>query len=527
MEIYTGRLEYKNQQFTFIFDGEIIKLIPDDLQVIDSWTHTELVKGVYIPCYPVEMEVPCIIGQCNETRQSIIFIFTIGSTISQSNDTLSVKPRAYILCRNNLRKIDSISFTCPELDTIYPVGYAYHVPINREIIEGGTYSVESKKVEEYTTEERLFVYDGNEVRVSFSISKYLRSENRTPLEYVSTLHFGVQSTDDYVLIYRLTCIALNFLCYLCYRKNISFDSINLFGFDSHERHMKIADMFLIRHAETDDNQTVKNRVIPYQYFAGFEGKLIQEIADNKLYVRHLPFSYRLGRTINASTFVMITAAFEWEFRQLFPEGVHKRKQTKDAEDQLKELFNQLISERTGKQKRILRSMVDHIGDDSLSSEIQYVGKELGDVLTPFGEYLYNINDAGRFKYSEVGNRVGKQRNDFAHGNIDNDFQELALLDITFLQKMVLAMQLKKIGLPDRRIVDSINALFQTHIDFGNYLRESNENELKNAQTILDKNPVLHKSPSDLKEEGISIEDYLSAFTEPEKEKYRDYYEDEL
>jgi hypothetical protein len=31
----------------------------------------------------------------------------------------------------------------------------------------------------------------------------------------------------------------------------------------------------------------------------------------------------------------------------------------------------------------------------------------------------------------------------------------------------------------------------------------------------------------LKEECVSIEDYLSAFTEPEKEMYRDYYEDEL
>ena len=39
--------------------------------------------------------------------------------------------------------------------------------------------------------------------------------------------------------------------------------------------------------------------------------------------------------------------------------------------------------------------------------------------------------------------------------------------------------------------------------------------------------MLHKSPGDLKEEGVSIDDYLSAFTEPEQEKYRDYYEEEL
>ena len=169
MGIFTGRLEYKSQKFTFVFDEENIKLIPDDSQVIDSWTHTELAKGVYVPDYPVEIQEACLVGQCNETRCSIVFIFAIGSTISQHNDTLSVKPRAYILGTNKLKKVDSISFTCPELDTIYPVRYAYHVPINREIIESGTYSVESKKAEEYTTEERVFVYDEKEVRVSFSI----------------------------------------------------------------------------------------------------------------------------------------------------------------------------------------------------------------------------------------------------------------------------------------------------------------------------------------------------------------------
>lgn len=52
-------------------------------------------------------------------------------------------------------------------------------------------------------------------------------------------------------------------------------------------------------------------------------------------------------------------------------------------------------------------------------------------------------------------------------------------------------------------------------------------ELKQAEEYLKQNPVLHKSPRDVKEAGVSLEDYLSTFTEPEQEMYRDYYEDEL
>ena len=53
MKIYTGRLKYKDQDFTFVFDGEILKLLPDDISIVFSWTHEEIAKEVYVPHYPV------------------------------------------------------------------------------------------------------------------------------------------------------------------------------------------------------------------------------------------------------------------------------------------------------------------------------------------------------------------------------------------------------------------------------------------------------------------------------------------
>jgi hypothetical protein len=54
-----------------------------------------------------------------------------------------------------------------------------------------------------------------------------------------------------------------------------------------------------------------------------------------------------------------------------------------------------------------------------------------------------------------------------------------------------------------------------------------EEELKQAQSILDNNPVLQLSPGDLRREGRTVEEYLSRRTLAEQEKYKDYYEDEL
>lgn len=66
------------------------------------------------------------------------------------------------------------------------------------------------------------------------------------------------------------------------------------------------------------------RYIQQKYISGFEGKILEDIGDNMLYTRHIPDTYLSGQTIDEARFVMITAAFEWEFRRNYPEGIKKR-----------------------------------------------------------------------------------------------------------------------------------------------------------------------------------------------------------
>ena len=106
--------------------------------------------------------------------------------------------------------------------------------------------------------------------------------------------------------------------------------------------------------EKDDFEIIKNRIIPFSDFSGFEGNVFQMIADETLYFRHLPESFRKGRIINAATFVMITAAFEWEFRKLFPNGVEKEEKRIKAENNVCNYFDELIKEKTGEEKKILK-----------------------------------------------------------------------------------------------------------------------------------------------------------------------------
>ena len=80
---------------------------------------------------------------------------------------------------------------------------------------------------------------------------------------------------------------------------------------------------------------------------------------------------------------------------------------------LKELQNKA----TGKAKDIYIHLIDGIHFTQLSSKIIHTGKELGTIVDMFGKRLYHLN-GGELKYSDMGLRIGKQRNNYAHGNLD-------------------------------------------------------------------------------------------------------------
>lgn len=59
----------------------------------------------------------------------------------------------------------------------------------------------------------------------------------------------------------------------------------------------------------------------------------------------------------------------------------------------------------------------------------------------------------------MGERLAKQRNHFAHGDLDKEFIDESLLDLVYLEYIIYAMQLRYYGIDDDNIRKSINELF--------------------------------------------------------------------
>ena len=60
-------------------------------------------------------------------------------------------------------------------------------------------------------------------------------------------------------------------------------------------------------------------------------------------------------------------------------------------------------------------------------------------------------------------RLSKQRNNYAHGNLEFTFTESLLRDIVFMERIVYVMQLKYYGVEEKNIQHAISDLFMCHI----------------------------------------------------------------
>ena len=468
LAFYTGTLRYRDIDFTFAFDKNELRLIPPkekEHEIEWEWGFKPLANGVYTLGDPIPVGVDFLIGECNETRSHIVFLPQQGATLGLYNSMVRIPLAAYVKCKYNKSSIDRVSISCPEINFIHPVNQAITLTLPAEEYQNnGIVTVSTKNFDQTTTESQPFIVDGKEIRAYFGISRTVSTKiYEPPLRVDSSLMFEFDATDDYQFIYRLWWIARAFIRFLCYRKNVFIPNVELSAPYEGGKHESFATMYLLgQDGETETDALKKGRFIKQIYISGHEGDILSDIANDSLYLRHLPDTYQSGQHINAARFVMITAAFVWEFHRLYPDGVEKSEAKKQAEDAVSEVIQDYINNSSGRQKKIYGFLKKLVKTDNLQSEIIQMGKDFDEIIGIFGKRLYHLNEQ-ELKYTEMGQRLADQRNHFAHGDLDKDFIGLALLDLIFLEYVVYALQLKYYGVEELQIKKAINDLF--HLSF--------------------------------------------------------------
>lgn len=87
---------------------------------------------------------------------------------------------------------------------------------------------------------------------------------------------------------------------------------------------------------------------------------------------------------------------------------------------------------------------------------------IDNIIGVFGKHLYHLNGE-ELKYSEMGKRLSSQRNHYAHGDLDQEFIGLSLLDLMYMEYALYAIQLNYYGVDEKNIRRAINDLF--HLNY--------------------------------------------------------------
>lgn len=469
LSMYAGKLKYRDIDFTFAFDRKELRLIPPDNQrgIIEfDWKMKSAGNGIFVPADPIQITEEYLIGECYETQQSIVFLPRPKSSVGIRNCVLSITLIAYIICERENTGVDRLVFTCPELNYIHPVNQVF-VGTGElyDFYEKGVTAFITKEYADTTTDRQSFFVDGHEISSYFGITRVIgMSLSEPPLNAFSTLAFEFAPTNDYGFVFKLWLIAKEFLRFLCYRRNVLIPKVKLSTPYKEGKHQPFATMYIFGETGEPELEALrKGHYIKQTYVSGKEGAIFSDIAADNLYWRHFPESFKTSNRFDAARFVMITAAFEWEFKRLYPDGVKKSEVQISLENEIYKELQTHIDTTTGKKKDKYKYLQKLVRSDSLPNKVLQIGKDFSGIVDSFGKKLYQANGL-LLNYSDLGNRLSDQRNHFAHGDLDKEFIGASLIDLIYLQFIIYAMQLRHYGIEDKLIRKAINDLFQMGID---------------------------------------------------------------
>lgn len=459
--VYTGSLKYNDMDCQFVFSNDELRLIPlfeDQVDYMWAFGMKEISKGVYTFENQPRMEQNILIGKCNENGKQFIFLPRLGAPINHRNSVLFIKLEAYIIFNQEHNAVDKISFSSPEINCIHPVNTA----VEYSFADDGLFGIKTKDFKCTSTKKQEFIVDNKKVVIGFGIARSLNMALlEPPITLNSNITFEFEKTKDYRFILKLWYIAKQFLQFLFYRKDVYLNDVKLASSNNKGSYEYFASLHIVgENHNTNVNALKSGRYIQQKYISENEGKILSDIAADKIYLRHLPETYESGKHIDAAKFVMITAAFEWEFNRLYPNGISKSSKRLAAEQEAKKQITDLIESNSGKVKSIYKSLLRSIErSSSLANKIEKIGFDYAEIIDAFGNQLYGFNNI-KLNYSDIGKRLADQRNHFAHGDLDKDFINESLLDLVFLERIIYAMQLKAYDVTDKQIQKSINDLFK-------------------------------------------------------------------
>lgn len=450
-----GKITVDKNEYHFFFDEKTFELTIHDFPAIILST-----EGILTEDRINYKDV--LFAQSFDTKLTNIQ-FVIKRIVSSHMDRIVLKVLYYLETRIEVFEFDSITFAGEELNSFYDIKTSYET-INFD--NDGCLDIRVKKFDE-VNKEYQFENDDDLKNITLNFYRRLNFGKTEILTLFTELQLRFNKSQDVHQIYDHYYLIYNFMRFITYRNNIRFDAIGLKVQRDDNKFENVGNLRVFVDEDNfyiENDKTKRDRQIKAIYLEDKILKVIDLIRSKRLYTDHYPESSADMRHITPARFLLVTAAFEWECEEVY--GNYKYKENADFKSVTDFIYDFLEAEKQnfeGKKKKYLKNYQKSFvyTGVSLSEKLQYAFKDNNEVLSIFIENLYKINhiDKKEYSYNKISERIGQQRNNYAHGQIDREMDDLVILDFIVLEWLLYAMRLKQIGFEITVRKKIINDLF--------------------------------------------------------------------
>lgn len=456
----TGLLSFKDKSCVFKLQAEEFILEIEEIEEREN-IHFSSLSFLFDNKSKNIIQDDLLIGIDFESNK--VIHFNVRTLKQTGGKTYTANLNSYLIFDGAEISFDGLQIQADELNWFHDTRQAYFYSYKPE---NGEAQLQLANFDE-TTKDFNFDFNGVAIEGNLSISRTISNASVTPIKLASTLNFFFSETKDLTYPEELIFLAQRLLKFITYRENFNITQITLRKKDEKDgQYFKVGELFIFQYkpVEVENEKNIDKRIIEYPLFEVSFSKLLEKLSRKEIYLKHIPENLKDARNVTSARFIMVTAGFEWEFRFLHEEiNRNSEDKYKEQKQEILSFLDDKIKCNTGKNKKFFKSYRSLIlkSDSSLSEKILWTLSEFDDVLSVFIPRIYNLNDIGNeeFKYEKIAERIQTQRNNIAHGNIDQEIDNLYILDFLVLEWLYYAMVLHDIGMSRENIKRSINKLF--------------------------------------------------------------------
>ena len=459
IDAFQGYIQYREKEHIFIFDNYELKLIPN--------SHNNLIENQTTHAFKT-LSKPNKNGWIND-------IILEGHKFNGTQVTFCIQDnpgfkdgiffyRVKWLYINDLKygdtiRIKGVNFISQEINSFYSI--KKHITDDFSL-ENGCYKEYQLNIKALNpTLLGNFKFRNYGIKIFGDMSFRQKYSSNERIEMWSKLILELsRELNTPKKLYELVILQLSVMNFLTYRSNNTFDMIETYIYDEHNRKYPSGRFYVNNKCEPESDYENIKHLITSDSIPNL-GDLYQLILSGNVYMSHICNDYSQRRTYNPSRMLGIMIAFERLFRWQYGINAIRSNDYLELLERIKTTLDKNKDDICNglKVKRNFAKVINRLSEPQVSygDYISHVIKDIP-LCESYIKNLYEVIDV-EVIVNDISERVNKFRNDMAHGNIDVEISIEHTKDLKLLEIIIFIMIFNYLEIQEEEIINKINWLF--------------------------------------------------------------------